>query len=117
MAIWAPRRRFRRSRGGAALPSPSCSSLPLATTPFPDLEDHHDPPVREKRRSSDPSTPDIHLKISTKRFNGLVRSWRRKLHLFDPVEGEANDRTTTPGASTGFKTDCDSGSVSSQAKK
>lgn len=41
---------------------------------------------RERRRRADPSTPDIHAKISTKRFNGLVRAWRRRLHEYDPQE-------------------------------
>lgn len=39
---------------------------------------------KEFRRRTDPRTPDIHARISTKRFNGLVRAWRRRLHDFDP---------------------------------
>jgi len=41
---------------------------------------------KERRRRADPKTPDIHARISTKRFNGLVRAWRRRLHEFDPKE-------------------------------
>ncbi len=44
---------------------------------------------KDKRRRTDIKTPDIHARISTKRFNGLVRAWRRRLHEFDPKPEEA----------------------------
>lgn len=31
--------------------------------------------------------------MSTKRFNGLVRAWRRRLHEYDPPEAEASSAT------------------------
>jgi len=42
---------------------------------------------REKRKpGTDPQTPDIHLKISKRGFDGLVKIWRRGLHEFDPTK-------------------------------
>ncbi|KAG2430110.1 hypothetical protein HXX76_010209 [Chlamydomonas incerta] len=38
---------------------------------------------RNKRRRTDPATPDIHANISKRRFDGQVVVWRRALHKYD----------------------------------
>lgn len=43
---------------------------------------------REKRRYPDPETPEKDSKCSKRAWDGLVRSWRRKLHQYDPPETE-----------------------------
>jgi hypothetical protein len=45
---------------------------------------------RTRRGKDDPRTPDIHRKCSKRAFDGLVRSWRRALHKYDP-EGAQDD--------------------------
>ncbi|KAI8896909.1 histone RNA hairpin-binding protein RNA-binding domain-containing protein [Globomyces pollinis-pini] len=42
--------------------------------------------VREDRKVGDPVTPDKYSKCSKRAWDGLVRSWRRKLHAFDPPD-------------------------------
>jgi len=54
---------------------------------------------KERRRRTDPRTPDIHARISTKRFNGLVRAWRRRLHEFDPQDGTAAGASSSSSSS------------------
>jgi histone RNA hairpin-binding protein len=55
---------------------------------------------KERRRRTDPRTPDIHARISTKRFNGLVRAWRRRLHEFDPQDGTAAGVSSSSSSSS-----------------
>ena len=43
-----------------------------------------------ERKHQHPETPDKHSKCSKRTWDGLVRSWRRKLHQWDPPEGEMN---------------------------
>jgi hypothetical protein len=40
-----------------------------------------------KRSKQDPVTPDKRSKCSKRSWDGIVRTWRRKLHLWDPPEG------------------------------
>lgn len=59
-------------------------------------------------------TPDVTLKISKRRFVGLVRSWRRKLHQWDPnrdmnekdicSDGEEDDAEMDTSTSGGLAT-------------
>ena len=44
---------------------------------------------RADRKSEDPQTPDVRTKCSKRCFDGLLRSWRRRLHRYDPPDGEA----------------------------
>lgn len=53
---------------------------------------------KERRRRTDPRTPDIHARISTKRFNGLVRAWRRRLHEFDPQDSTVGASSSSPSS-------------------
>ena len=39
---------------------------------------------RKSRKPDQPQTPDAHTKCSKRCFDGLLRSWRRRLHVFDP---------------------------------
>lgn len=45
---------------------------------------------REERRrrggivEGRPNTPDVNLDIGTRRWQGIVKAWRRQLHFFDP---------------------------------
>jgi hypothetical protein len=39
---------------------------------------------RTSRQRHHPWTPNIHMKCSKRCWDGMVRSWRRKLHLWDP---------------------------------
>ena len=41
---------------------------------------------KEKRARNHPMTPDKHSKCSKRAWDGMVRSWRRRLHLWDPPE-------------------------------
>ncbi|KAJ3128062.1 hypothetical protein HK098_005274 [Nowakowskiella sp. JEL0407] len=43
---------------------------------------------RSARQKGDPQTPDKHMKCSKRCWDGLIRSWRRKLHQFDPADSE-----------------------------
>eukprot|EP00892_Ulva_mutabilis_P006534 jgi/Ulvmu1/4252/UM192_0012.1 len=45
---------------------------------------------RDQRRGDDPQTPDVRTKCSKRCFDGLLRSWRRRLHRYDPP-GEGQD--------------------------
>ncbi|KAJ3275323.1 Oocyte-specific histone RNA stem-loop-binding protein 2 [Terramyces sp. JEL0728] len=42
------------------------------------------------RRFPHPETPDKYSKCSKRAWDGLVRSWRRKLHLWDPPDKEVD---------------------------
>ncbi|KAL2919720.1 hypothetical protein HK105_200634 [Polyrhizophydium stewartii] len=39
---------------------------------------------KNKRRKGEPETPDKHSKCSKRAWDAQVRSWRRRLHLWDP---------------------------------
>lgn len=41
---------------------------------------------RHKRSMITPTTPDHTLDIPNKRWNGMVKSWRKALHRYDPVD-------------------------------
>lgn len=41
---------------------------------------------RAERKGEDPQTPDVRTKCSKRCFDGLLRSWRRRLHRYDPPE-------------------------------
>lgn len=43
-------------------------------------------PRENRKQGTDPQTPDIHLKISKRGFDGLVKIWRRGLHEYDPTK-------------------------------
>jgi hypothetical protein len=45
---------------------------------------------RHKRTRDHPKTPPKHLKYSRRAWEGLIKSWRKKLHTFDP-SNEDND--------------------------
>lgn len=47
---------------------------------------------RNKRKNTDPKTPDPHLRFSKRRWDGLVRKWRRQLHEYDPPNEENNNK-------------------------
>ncbi|KAJ1453445.1 histone RNA hairpin-binding protein, partial [Pelagophyceae sp. CCMP2097] len=38
---------------------------------------------KDKRKRSDPATPDVTIKYSKRQFDGIVRAWRRRLHEWD----------------------------------
>jgi len=38
---------------------------------------------KHKRSRGDPQTPDKYQKVSKRMFDGLIKSWRRKLHKWD----------------------------------
>ena len=38
---------------------------------------------RQRHNNAHPKTPDVYLKVSKRQFDGLVQSWRRKLHAWD----------------------------------
>ena len=44
---------------------------------------------RENRKKTDPWTPDKYTKCSKRCWDGMVRSWRRQLHNWDPVTDDA----------------------------
>lgn len=39
--------------------------------------------VRHERKREHPKTPPKHVKYSRRAWEGLIRSWRKKLHKFD----------------------------------
>ncbi|ORX55261.1 hypothetical protein BCR36DRAFT_410203 [Piromyces finnis] len=43
---------------------------------------------KEKRKKTDPWTPDKYTKCSKRCWDGMVRSWRRQLHNWDPVSDD-----------------------------
>ena len=48
--------------------------------------------VRWKRKKGDPITPDFKdTTLGKRRYDGLVRNWRRKLHDYDQI----NDKNET----------------------
>lgn len=44
---------------------------------------------RDERGRDHPKTPPKHLKYSRRAWEGLIKSWRKKLHAFDSKCGEA----------------------------
>ncbi|KAI8924923.1 histone RNA hairpin-binding protein RNA-binding domain-containing protein [Entophlyctis helioformis] len=53
--------------------------------------------ARHKRRKGDPETPDKYSKCSKRAWDAQVRSWRRRLHQWDPPSDDAT--LTAAGAS------------------
>lgn len=49
--------------------------------------------LRSDRAPGHPKTPPKHLKYSRRAWEGLIKSWRRKLHTFDPssARDESNE--------------------------
>jgi len=39
---------------------------------------------KSRRTRRHPKTPDIHVHVSKRAFNGVVRRWRQALHEYDP---------------------------------
>ena len=49
-------------------------------------------PLSGSRQPHDPVTPEKSAPVSKRHFDGLIRSWRRKLHKYDPPgTGEGKD--------------------------
>ena len=42
---------------------------------------------KEKRGARDPRTPDVTLKMSKRKFDGLLRVWRKQLHGWERKSG------------------------------
>lgn len=49
---------------------------------------------RADRKGEDPQTPDVRTKCSKRCFDGLLRSWRRRLHRYDPPGGDGDAGTS-----------------------
>jgi len=45
---------------------------------------------RENRKKTDPWTPDKYTKCSKRCWDGMVRSWRRQLHNWDPIDDNSS---------------------------
>jgi len=50
---------------------------------------------REKGNQRHPRTPNIHTIRSKRSWDGIVRKWRRQLHLWDPISQEPNTENFT----------------------
>lgn len=50
---------------------------------------------RMNRQKTDPRTPCKHLKYSRRAFDGMIKSWRKRLHQFDPIDTNTNTNTKT----------------------
>jgi hypothetical protein len=52
---------------------------------------------REKKNPRHPNTPNVHRVCSKRQFDGLLKSWRRALHTWDPrtVEQRRADTSVT----------------------
>lgn len=52
---------------------------------------------KENRKKTDPWTPDKYTKCSKRCWDGMVRTWRRQLHSWDPPEAtlNSNDSNST----------------------
>ncbi|KAK8800190.1 hypothetical protein WA171_004825 [Blastocystis sp. BT1] len=46
---------------------------------------------KDKRKPTDPKTPDAEESISKRRFEGKLKKWRRLLHDFDPKTKEEEE--------------------------
>jgi len=55
---------------------------------------------RDKRKKTDPWTPDKYTKCSKRCWDGMVRSWRRQLHNWDPVSDEDMKMDMEPSSDT-----------------
>lgn len=38
------------------------------------------------RKKTHPQTPNKHIKYSRRAFDGMIKSWRKRLHHFDPID-------------------------------
>ncbi|CAM9938225.1 unnamed protein product [Scytosiphon promiscuus] len=47
---------------------------------------------RRKRKREHPTTPNKYHKMSKRRWDGKIRSWRRQLHAFDTDAGNVSDK-------------------------
>eukprot|EP00042_Codosiga_hollandica_P017321 m.47067 g.47067 ORF g.47067 m.47067 type:complete len:144 (-) comp47509_c0_seq1:169-600(-) len=55
-------------------------------------------PKKDRKKGEHPVTPDVKRKCSKRAWDGLVRNWRKALHVYDPkaedtVEAEQVDLT------------------------
>lgn len=55
---------------------------------------------KDKRKKTDPWTPDKYTKCSKRCWDGMVRSWRRQLHNWDPVSDEDMKMDMEPSSDT-----------------
>lgn len=44
------------------------------------------------RKRNEPQTPNKHIKYSRRAFDGMIKSWRKRLHKFDPID--TNEKET-----------------------
>lgn len=51
---------------------------------------------KHARKKGDPVTPDRNLKCSKRCWDGLVRAWRRNLHVYDPTSSHESSSETLP---------------------
>lgn len=56
----------------------------------------HKRKVHKKGYPIDPVTPDINKKCSKRCFDGLLKSWRRQLHKWNPEQEELKPRVIPP---------------------
>lgn len=81
------------ARGPCAAPAPTAGHLTTGA-----------PSASSQRQQEHPRTPDKTQKLSKRRWDGLVRAWRRKLHEWDVAEsaaGAAPAPATAPPAANG----------------
>ncbi|CAN0413875.1 unnamed protein product, partial [Pylaiella littoralis] len=53
-----------------------------------------------KRRKGAPMTPDKTEKMSKRRWDGRIRSWRRQLHMYDKTAAKASRQDKSPDPTT-----------------
>jgi len=64
---------------------------------------------KKHRKSKHPKTPDVHDRISKRRFDGKIRAWRRALHEFDSFQLDQPLPVELEARAGGGRMDCEGG--------
>jgi hypothetical protein len=71
---------------------------------------------KNKRKRTDPHTPDVHMAVSKRAWDSIVRRWRRMLHLWDPPQTTTSCEENSPSTGTTHVTTTTTTSTSTESE-